>query len=265
MELWLVGVERASKDNKEWLQCYGQTCDGTRYGPFRIYMGNVWVSKNAMWYSDAKAMVARLSPEFGKSNCKIKPYGAKQWVIWVYTFDEAKDTRLYQGFSQYFYQITLSDRVWPRVELPEHKIVLQPLLAEIFEMQRSLHQKLGVLRDNVILPLLAHGMSLEDCLRWLKQEKKDREALAKNIKANVEKRKQSYDNVPDEYFLRDTTGEMNEITAGADNLEGKLRVLHEQNFLQRCWEDTQNNDPFRTILYLTKTNGIRHGIARLFE
>jgi hypothetical protein len=266
MELTLLDVNSAQKDNKDYVEFYGHDEEGSTYGPVRVYMGKLYISK-PLHYTLVKPLVDEYREKFG--NCNTQPYGAKsanKFVLWVRTFDEDHDELIWREHDKFLEQTPTLQYVRQRMHYPEHKIKVKTELKDALTTQSLLHHYVNRTHEEIILPLLAAGMTQEDSLRWFDLENKTRENLAKRIKSDKEKRIASYHNVLDEDFFRDISYFQEELDNKVNYLEKIVKKVDPNDWVQCCWqkENRDSQNPWRTIIYLENTEGIKSGIARLF-
>lgn len=264
MQMFVVGADRASKGSQDWLEFYARRETGDCYGPLRLLLGTLYISKSHFAYPEAKERLETLRKTFGKKNCHTKPYGQVGYVIWLYSSDTDKDPNILEGYKGAFQSVSFSDRVYNRLNFPDHSINFSLSFMEILDAQKALHRKLWHVRDDFILPMQYAGMSLEDSLRWFHSVAKKREALTSRIRANADERKASIARVPDIIFFRSTTAAKEGIEATADELEQKLKEINPRHSLDRCWNDAKSDNPYRTIINLYSMERIGNGFARLF-
>ena len=255
MKLWMVGVEGVKKNYQDWLQFYARN-EKACFGPVRLFLGTLYIGRDHYDLSEVTIRCEKLKEEFG--TCNIKPYGKsegvpRRWVIWVYSFDRDKDPNLLEGYKDAFDRITFSDRVYNRLPQPVQGIRTSKAFQRILDEQRALNEAMGKLRDDLVLPMQYHGMSLEDSLRWLRLKKKSK------------KRRERFPAVPDELFFRDTNTCVQGIAEKAKSLDAKLKELNNQNFVQNCLTETQNDNPYRVIINLHSWKNTGDGYARLFS
>jgi len=260
MDLWAHDFTRANAGKREWLEFYAASGEKT-YGAIRVLAGELYVSKRTYDFDEAKSALQRAKLQF--PNASLKQYGVSRKVIWVHVPEKPHDDQLLH--DQYL-RLPLSDRIYNRLEFPQHRV--QPLngCLEALEQQRELHARIGGLHEQYVLPLLAHGMCQADALRWLRSAPIAPEDLAKSIGAKKDERLRAYAKIPAEIFRQDPRSALRDITTRADALEGHLKSLRhgENNFLERCWEDVSCARPFRSIIHLAEWRDVLHGFSRLF-
>jgi len=268
MKLWMVGVEGVKIAYQDWLHFYGRN-EKACFGPVRLFLGKLYISKFHYDIREATTRCEQLKPHFDK--CNIKPYGRLQegilrrWVIWVYSSDTDNDPNLLEGYKGAFDPVSFSERVYNRLPQPDHQIHTSKAFQAILEEQSALNEELGSLRDDLILPMQCHGMSLEDSLRWLHMKKKDRRDLGKGISKDAKIRKESFLAVPDDLFFRDTDPSVKSITEQANRLELRVKELHSQNFVQNYLLQTNSENPYHVTIHLRTWKNTGKGYARLFD
>lgn len=258
MELWLAGVDQVMRSNQQFMQVYGRTPEGAGYGPVRVLAGTSWVSRDAKAYDDAKRIKEAVEAIDGVL-CGVKPYGTnanRRWVVWVLTYDDAQRTAFSDKWGPQFESLTLSDRVYTRLHLPEQRLAVKKDLEAALQQQRELNDALGAVHRDYLLPLLAEGVWLEDAMRWLHQERKAADKLLGRIRTEKKERLDALYRVTGTAFDRDTTGVLAELDRRADGLEARLKAIAPENFLERCWNDVNDPNPMRGIIYLAGKGGM---------
>ncbi len=167
MKLWVVGARGVKWQKEDYAELYLRGISGISYGPVCVPAGQLYVSRRAYDAEEAEGLRARLVSRIPGCNVVVKNYGAYRKVVWLRTGKAAEHEHVWREFSPLMEKVGVSERL-TRLGWPTPVLECTPELSEVLEFQRKVHDSLGYLWSERVVPLIANGARLDDFERWLK-------------------------------------------------------------------------------------------------
>ncbi len=168
MKLWVVGARGVKRQNEDYAEFYLRGFDNVSYGPVRVPAGELYVSRRAYNDGEAKKLCERLSSRLPGCSVYLKDYGAYKKVVWLRTSKAAEHEQVWREFSPLMEKVGVSERL-VRIGWPCPIIECDDGLEDILKLQRGVHDALGSLWQERLVPLIAGRAGLDDCIRWLRE------------------------------------------------------------------------------------------------
>ncbi|MEM4240384.1 MAG: hypothetical protein QXM31_02655 [Candidatus Woesearchaeota archaeon] len=241
MKLWVVGARGVKWHKEDYAELYLRGFDNVSYGPVCIPAGQFYVSRRPCRLEDAEVLRARLVSSIPGCSVYIQKYGAYKHVVWLKTGRAAEHEHVWREFSPLMEKVGVSERL-TRLGWPSPVIECTPELEEILKLQRKVHDSLGALWAEKIVPLIVQGARLDDCVRWLRE---------RDFKAVLR-------------YSRDRKGLLEKLASGfsADfsQLDSALSALESKCVSERAFAES-GNDSLNTPIYLNDVLKPRHAFA----
>ncbi len=168
MKLWVVGARGVKRQNEDYVELYLRDFGNNSYGPVRIPAGQLYVSYKAYDDAGAESLSARLSSKLPGCRVYLRDYGTYKKVVWLRTGRAADHELVWREFSPLMKKVGVAERL-TRLGWPSPVIECSPELEGVLRLQRRVHESLGCLWQERIVPLIASGARLDDCVRWLRE------------------------------------------------------------------------------------------------